>query len=180
MSPLSARWLRSWKSSARSYNDAAADFSSCASCTSGWPAAQLSAAPAYGSDGALVGRDAGRLPDVLALRFGERLEHVGRVVELHELGRGLDDLGLGDPLAASVVEDAAPAAERTVRGDGEVIVVVIDERHATELADPVALVVHEPLELLAGTDEEVRPFERCFTPEVDQERVPTGFHWRTS
>ena len=61
-------WLRSWKSSARSYSASAADSSSSASRIGGWPAAHESAAPAYASSPiptrpeGLLGRDAGGRP----------------------------------------------------------------------------------------------------------------------
>ena len=69
------------------------------------PAASSRSPSAVGS-----AREAGRLAGGL----GERLVDVGRVVELDELGRGLDDLGLGGPLAGGVVEVPGPAAERQV------------------------------------------------------------------
>ena len=43
-------------------------------------------------------------PDVLRLRLGEGLQDVGRVVDLYELGSRVDDLGLGDPVAARLAE----------------------------------------------------------------------------
>ena len=75
--------------------------------------------PAYGSSPSadrLFGRDPGGIEQVVGRRrlcgesgglagcLGEGRIDVGRVVELDQLGRGLDDLGLADPLAGDVVE----------------------------------------------------------------------------
>ena len=110
----SLRWLRSWYSSARSYRRCAASSSSSASSDRRLAGSPLvgrrgvrirdrarssprrrSPAPRASSRRGRLGAEARRL----AGGFGERRVEVGRVVELDELGRGLDDLGLADPLA---------------------------------------------------------------------------------
>ena len=145
----SLRWLRSWYSSARSYRRCAAASSSSASSGS-----DLAGRPRVGGGGVRVlapmarpsprarcrrprGRPASPVgsaakPGGLARRLGERGVDVGRVVELDELGRVLDDLGLADPFAGHLVEVAAAAAERQVRRDREVVGLLVDERQAAD------------------------------------------------
>ena len=188
----SLRWLRSWYSSARSYSRRAADSSSSSVSEIGWPAAHESAAAAYGSSrqrDALLGRDPGDLEQValggrlgghpggLAGGLGERGVDVGRVVELDELGGGLDDLGLADPLAGHVVEVAAAAAERQVGRDRQVVGLVVDERQAAEDRDPVLVVVEEAAELFGRLDDEVGALEGGIRRELPEQVVVAIHEW---
>ena len=117
-------------------------------------------------------------PDVLRLRLGEGLQDVGRVVDLDELGSRVDDLGLGDPVAARLVVDAAPAAERPVRRDGQVLGIVVDQDQPAELADPALMATHEPIQLLARARQEVGALDLGVTGHVGQEGVASTFHVR--
>ena len=184
ISPASVRWLRSWKSSASSYSASAALASSLRLAN-----LRLAGRPLVGGLGVQVARVGApprpppparrpRCPRPRPASLGERLEDVGRVVQLDELRRRLDDLGLGEPLAARLVEDAAPAAERAVGRDREVVGVVVDQDEAAELADPVLVRGHEPLQLLARADEEVGPLDLGIAGHVGEGGVASSFHVR--
>ena len=91
-----------------------------------------------------------------------------------------------DPLAARLVEDARAAAERAVRRDGEVVGVLVDQDEAAELADPARVARHEPIELLAGADEEIRSLDVGVPREVGEQGVaarlhcPASYRWTLS
>src|SRR6185436_10529127 len=127
---------------------------------------------------AFGGRAAGFDPGVLGLGLGKGLQDVSRVVQLDQLGRGLDDLGLGDPLGPRLVVDAAAASERAVRRDGEVVRVLVDEHDAAELADARLVRAHESFQLFAGPCQEIRALQLCVPGHVGQEGVVSTFHVR--
>ena len=162
----SLRWLRSWYSSARSYSRRAADSSSSSLSEIGWPAAHESAAAAYGSsprDTGSVGRDAGGLVQValggrlgrqsggLAGGLGEGGVDVGRVVQLDELGDGLDHLGLADPLRRWLRRGSGSGCGRTGPGRPTGSPAPRRSGSARRSRDPVAMVVQEPAQLLGAT-----------------------------
>src|SRR5260221_526197 len=81
------------------------------------------------------------------------------------------------------------------RAEGEMLVLVVDDhqrgelaqqargrsrapRAPADLADPIQVRRHEPLELLTGTNEEVRPLEGGVAGHLGQEGVPAWFHRR--
>ena len=104
----------------------------------------------------LLGRDAGRAQQVVGRRRlgGEARRPRGPPRRTRRTPRpgcrarsssdgGVDDLGVGHPLAGVGVLVAAADAERAVGGDREVVGVVVDQRQPAELRDPVAVAVEE-------------------------------------
>ena len=136
----------------------------------------------------LLGRHAGRPQQVvgrgrlggeargLAGRLGERGEHLGRVVQLDQLRRVVDDLGIGHPLAGVRVLVSAADAERGVGRDREVVGIVVDQRQPAELGDPVAVAVQELGQLLRGLDDEIGPLEGGVVGDLAQQVVAAQVH----
>ena len=119
----------------------------------------------------LLGRDPGRFEELLGPcrlrrqprgcpgRLGKGGVDVSRVVELDELRRALDDLGLAHPLAGCLIEVAGPAPERAVGSHREVVRLVVDKDETAELGDPLLVRLQEAPELLSGADEKVGSLE---------------------
>ena len=154
----------------RSYSRAAASpASSGTACPA--PATQSAAASAYGSpalaSGAIPARDhevlgAGRLgrkAGGLSGGLGEGRE-TRRGCGLDQLGDRIDDLRLRVPLARRLVLVAGPAAEGSVRTDGEVVGLLVDEHQPADLGDRRGMGLEEAVELSSGVDQEGRALDR--------------------
>ena len=124
---------------------------------------------------ALGGRLGGH-PGGFAGGLGERRVDVGRVVELDQLRGGLDDLGLAHPFTGDVIEVAAPAAERQVGRDRQVVGLVVDQRQATQHRDAVLVMVEEAAQLFGRLDDEVRAFEGGIGCELTEQVVVARIH----
>ena len=83
----------------------------------------------------------------VGLDVGEGGKDIGWVVQLDEFRRVLDNLGLADPLAGRLVEEAAAAAETQIRGDGQVVNLVVDQNQPAQIGDPTRVGIEELAQL---------------------------------